>query len=984
MSEEPTINLLPEALSPWIQGMAVDAFSLGGNHPLTLDDPGMLWYVESGQVEVFATAMEQSEPVGARQHYVSASPGSVFFGMDFSDLNHAFIATGGPGTVVRAVPAATFWERLADPAAAALGIPLVDRWVSALSGSVSRGIPRPRNEKKLRPGPAATFPAGAAVIGSKEPVWVNIRPGLVLYLGVGDVFLGSSSLFPLTNDTWIDMVDEAEVSVFSTAEVAGHPGAMEGMGLFHRAICESEFVNKSLLRVDQMNRRRSRAEHRESARRDAINEIAAVMATSGDAGERVVVGDSDPLTASACLVAEASGIATQSLILEGRRARGKPDINDLGAAGRFRIRQIAFRGFWYRDDNGPLLAYLTEGEEKHPVALLPRSATAYDLVDPRDGIRKPVTPELASSLDAFGFSFYRSFRDGAMKVGDVIRFGGKGLGKDLWMVAFMGVFVGLLGTLTPAFSGGIFDTAIPAASRSLLMQYGVALVCAAFAGAAFQVVRGVSVLRIEGRMDYSVQAALWDRLLNLPTTFFRLFAAGDLADRVSGVDAIRQTVSGVGITAVLGGITSVFYLFVMFGVNPMLGLMGVALVGFAMVVTAAANFFQLRHQRTQFTMRGHLQGVVLQFLSGVSKIRVAGAEDHAFKVWATLFSRLRRVSFTVGRIENFVQVFQAGFPVVCSLIVFSMMAKNQVAEDATALSTGDFIAFNAAFGAFLTAMLSLSKASLSLLNIVPIYERLAPIITTEQEITDARVQPGELTGELELVHVNFRYQADGPLILQNVSLKIHPGEFVAFVGPSGSGKSTVLRMLLGFETPESGHVMFDGQDLKSLDPRAVRRQIGVVLQTSRLLPTDIFRNIIGPNANLTIDDAWEAAEKSGLADDVRNMAMGMHTVISEGGGTFSGGQKQRLMIARAIVNRPKVLFFDEATSALDNITQKMVTDSLDAMNATRIVIAHRLSTIINADRIIVLVKGRVLEQGTYAELMAMNGHFAELARRQTT
>jgi len=402
-------------------------------------------------------------------------------------------------------------------------------------------------------------------------------------------------------------------------------------------------------------------------------------------------------------------------------------------------------------------------------------------------------------------------------------------------------------------------------------------------------------------------------------------------------------------------------------------------------VSSGANLVQVRHQRRQYTIRGKISGLVLQLITGVNKLRVAGAEDHAFKVWARGFSEQKRVSFQVGRVANFLAVFNAGFPIVTSITIFFVMFALKATSDASGgdfkMSTGDFLAFNAAFGMFLTAMLALSSASLSILSIVPMYERLKPIITTEPEIDDAKSYPGELMGEIEVFHVNFRYKADGPLILKNVSLKIKPGEFIAFVGGSGSGKSTLLRLLLGFEKPEAGNVYFDGQDLATLDLREVRQQMGVVLQTSRLVPTDIFRNIVGASP-LTIDDAWEAARMAGLEDDIKGMPMGMHTVVSEGGGTFSGGQRQRLMIARAIVNRPRILFFDEATSALDNRTQKIVTDSLDAMHATRIVVAHRLSTIINADRIIVLEQGRIVEEGSYKDLLERGGHFAELAKRQ--
>ena len=279
------------------------------------------------------------------------------------------------------------------------------------------------------------------------------------------------------------------------------------------------------------------------------------------------------------------------------------------------------------------------------------------------------------------------------------------------------------------------------------------------------------------------------------------------------------------------------------------------------------------------------------------------------------------------------------------------------------------------------ALMTLSEAALGILRVIPIYERLRPILEEPAEVEEGRQHPGELSGAIEVSHLHFRYEKDGPLIIDDVSFRIEPGEFVAFVGGSGSGKSTIMRMLLGFERPEAGTIYYDNQDLNSLDLRAVRQQVGVVLQDSQLLPTDIFRNIVGTSSK-TVDDAWAAAEAAGLADDIKAMPMGMHTMISQGGGTFSGGQRQRLMIARAVVDKPRILFLDEATSALDNQTQAHVTESMAQLHATRIAVAHRLSTIVDADRIFVLEKGVIVETGSYDELVALGGYFTELVKRQ--
>jgi ATP-binding cassette subfamily C protein len=333
-------------------------------------------------------------------------------------------------------------------------------------------------------------------------------------------------------------------------------------------------------------------------------------------------------------------------------------------------------------------------------------------------------------------------------------------------------------------------------------------------------------------------------------------------------------------------------------------------------------------------------------------------------------------------VQNTVGTFTSAFSVLSSLGIFAMLYSMQSASPgAAAFTTGTFIAFNGAFGAFVAALQGLADASLSLLQAVPTFERLKPILDTLPESDETKTNPGKLRGEIAVSHISFRYTQDGPWILKDISFAVRPGEFVAFVGASGCGKSTMLRLLLGFERPQSGSVYYDGQDLSTLDVRAVRQQLGVVLQESRVLPTDIYRNIVGSSSH-TMDDAWEAASMAGFADDIKQMPMGMHTIVSEGGGTFSGGQRQRLLIARALVNKPKIIFFDEATSALDNRAQAIVTQSMDQLAVTRIVIAHRLSTIVNADRIFYFEAGQIKEEGTYAELIAKGGAFANLAKRQ--
>jgi ATP-binding cassette subfamily C protein len=418
----------------------------------------------------------------------------------------------------------------------------------------------------------------------------------------------------------------------------------------------------------------------------------------------------------------------------------------------------------------------------------------------------------------------------------------------------------------------------------------------------------------------------------------------------------------------------------MFSFSLYMATVAIVLTLIFVAVNMTVNYLQLRYQRREFAVRGAITGLVLNLLTGVTKLRVCGAEQHAFRVWAQQFAQQRRLTFQVGTIQVFQAVFIATFPVICSIAIYYTVVSMQ-STGGTTLTTGEFIAFNAAFGLFMAAMVALGDASLNLLRVIPIYERILPILQEKPEVDRNKAFPGKLKGGIELSRVSFRYSADGPWILKDISLKIQPGEMVAFVGSSGGGKSTLMRLMLGFDMPTTGAILYDGQDLNSIDLRMLRNQLGVVLQTSRVMPTEIYRNIVGVSTK-TVEEAWVAAEKAGLAEDIRQMPMGMHTYVSEGGGTLSGGQRQRLMIARAIVNSPKILFLDEATSALDNRAQATVTESMDRMQSTRIVIAHRLSTIVNANRICYLHGGQIVEQGTYEELMKLNGMFAALAKRQ--
>lgn len=639
------------------------------------------------------------------------------------------------------------------------------------------------------------------------------------------------------------------------------------------------------------------------------------------------------------------------------------------------LRQVKAVGQnWYRQDSGPLLAFLKATGQ--PVALLPIASGGYRVHDVSTGRSVPLDAAAAALLDERAWMFFRKFEAKVIGLMDLLRFGLVGARYDALTMLGCGILGGLLGLCTPYATGLLIDKVIPSARTDELMQLVLLLVTATVGIAAFELMRSLSLLRIEGRLGNATEAAVMDRLINLPAPFFRDYAAGDLAQRAFSINSILHLLTSTTQSAVLTWIFGLFSFGYMFSINMQLALIGTALVAVIVLVTVSGNLLCLRLQRQMYDIQGKLASRVLQYLNGIGKLRSGGAENRAFVLWARDFAQQKQLDMTTRSIGNALGVFNSIFTVVASGVLFTTIAFYQ--KD---ISTGVFLTFNTAFMQFLMATLGLAGALTGSLSVIPLYERAKPILSALPEQHESQVQAGKLQGDIEISHASFRYTEDGPLVLDDVSIHIQPGEFVAFVGASGSGKSTLFRLLLGFEKPQSGAVYFDDQDLASLDAGSVRRQLGVVLQNGKLMPGDIFTNIVGSSPR-TQDDAWQAARMAGLEDDIRAMPMGMHTVISEGASTISGGQRQRLMVARALVNRPSVLLFDEATSALDNKTQATVAASIKALDATRIVIAHRLSTIIDADRIFVIDAGKVVESGNYDSLMALDGHFAQLSKRQ--
>ena len=552
-----------------------------------------------------------------------------------------------------------------------------------------------------------------------------------------------------------------------------------------------------------------------------------------------------------------------------------------------------------------------------------------------------------------------------------------GQGGDLTGLLLSGLVTVAIGALVPIATGKVLGEFVPKAQTGLIVQVCLAVMLSSVVAAAFMLLQNLTILRLEGRIEATLQPAVWDRLLRLPTKFFTERSTGELASAAMGISSIRRLLAGVGPTVAQSVTVGAMNLGLLLWFSVPMAMAAIGMLVVIAAVFLGLGLWQVRWQRRLVVLSNKLNNQAFQTLRGLPKLRVAAAENYAYAAWASEFARSRELQQKVGRIKNLTTVLGAVYLPLCTLLMFMLLA----GPARGSMSAAAFLTFNTSVTMVLTSVTQLTGSFVSAVAALPLFEEIKPVLDATPEVRTASTRPGPLSGAIEARRVSFRYSDDGPLVLDDVSFEVRPGEFVAVVGPSGCGKSTLLRLLIGFDRPVSGSVLYDGQDLAALDQSAVRRQCGVVLQNAQPFTGSILDVICGTEP-YTPEEAMAAAEMAGLAEDIKRMPMGLHTIVA-GSGAVSGGQRQRLMIAQALIRRPRILFFDEATSALDNETQRTVIESTKALHATRIVIAHRLSTVLDADRVVVMEEGKVIQQGPPAQLLAdTGGRLHELVRRQ--
>lgn len=637
-------------------------------------------------------------------------------------------------------------------------------------------------------------------------------------------------------------------------------------------------------------------------------------------------------------------------------------------------RAVKLERGWYKNAFGAMLA--VRKDTGNVVALIPTGVRGYCFRDTITGDKIRVNKTNEKLFESDATCFYTTFPLRELSLKDIIVFCFKVFKPaDYLILALSGLIVAIIGLLIPEINRALFGSVLESNSIKALSAIAVFLICASASGLMFKTIQAIVSERITTKLDVMVESATMIRVLSLPTGFFKEFSAGELTTRVQYLSALCDMVVNVFLQTGLTSIFSLVYIFQIDRYAPSLVVPALLPIIATLVVTIISTIYEMKISKKRMEIGAKVSGLSFALISGIQKIKLAGAEKRAFSKWGKEYAKQAELTYNYPVLLKLSPVITSAITLVGNYVIYLMAAKSNV-------SVPEYYAFAAAYAYVSSAFVMLAGVTGQIAQIRPIMDMLEPILKTSPEMSEKKAVVEKLFGNIEISNLCFRYEENMPYVIDGLSLKIKAGQYVAIVGKTGCGKSTIMRLLLGFEKPIKGAVYYDGKDINTLDLKSLRKNIGSVMQNSTLFEGDIFSNITISAPTLTVEDAWKAAKIAGIADDIEQMPMGMFTIVSEGGGGLSGGQKQRIMIARAVAGSPKILLFDEATSALDNITQKAVSDALKTLECTRIVIAHRISTIKECDRIIVLDGGKIIEDGTYEELINRNGFFTELVKRQ--
>ncbi len=954
-----------------------------GNLPVRLDDPDSVWFIDQGAVNLFLVEFKDGVERAAPQHLLRCETGRLLPGVapDEEDANEkdtslSLIAKGSPGTLLKRLPASLLSE--VHPAELAKQ---TDTWLTAVTDTLSRFASRlPRPTALAEPGLTQTL-APCTLSVRRGVVWVS-QPsrGVSLYMDMvdqaelADAGGPHEAVIPLTRTSWLTLLDEATLAGKSTETLAQQGALLPALASFHTVAFNLERLNRRLAVVDDANLERERTTSRRTAEAAARRRLFNIY-------DRPIDRDADvadtALADALKIIGRHQGIdfriPVRSTLSDS--PVGLVDVLDASGVRARRVR-LEPEGNWWRGDSNALLAF--RANDGQPVALLPGMFGRYREIDPVSKRSVRVTADRAGALKKEAWMFYRPLPARNVKLGDLLRIALHGSAGDLARLVIAGLPGGLI-KLLPALALGFVANHIVAGGSAGVL-YAVAATLAGFGlfGALLHLLQSTAMMRLEGRSASRVEAAFWDRLMRLPSGILRRHPAGDLAMSGMTFQSLRDGLQG----AVADSLLSVVFLLPVFGViffyDATLGVITLAFSLGSLLVTAALGLRQISPYGRMIAAARGVAGRLFQIVGGIVKLRVESAEGSAYAIWARDYREQKRAELELGALEAHSRAFAAALPFLAGgVLLFAVV----IVSDRN-VPVGDFLVVYTVFIAFQSAIARLGESFGTVAAMLPAFKQMRPLLAAVPE-TDVEGEPvNRLGGEILFDRISFRYEPDGPLILDDVTIHARPGEFIAIAGESGAGKSTLFRLALGIDRPTAGAVYYDGRDLRHLNLKQVRRKIGAVPQSVGLHPQDLWDNLVGHHEEVGTKEVWAAVRIAGIEDEIKGMPMGMMTMVGTSGAVLSGGESQRVTIARSVIGSPRIMLFDEATNWLDNESQAEVMRNLTALTSTRVVIAHRLSTLEQADRIYVLQAGKVVQSGSFRGLMETDGVFRELVKRQ--
>ncbi len=930
---------------------------LSSKSPISLGKKDTVFAVEAKDLYLFILDPNK------KRHFLCSCQLPIFFGYEPTDI-YELLIFAKQETVCYELPASSFKE-FSTPQF----IQAFDSWIEILYPSFAKSF---LEEKKERVVPNQTLPLSSDQIyvlkGEAKNLWMRLKEGEVFIFDDANLALSSQNpFFPIGPQIWVKASRQSsKIEILDTAALLQQNLWMQAIQNFYKVffhIIASKIEEQEKKEKILLEERISERKHNLKA---TLSQIEAIFVSPH---AKLLKPRQDPLEDACQWIGREMQL--DFLFPKEEYKNTEERLNAICASSQIHKRKVKLRGKWWKEAECHLLGFLKK--EERPVALL-RKGQNYTMIDGSKKVH--VDASLDSLFSRNAYVFYASVPPEIKKSNQIFRLLTHRYTAILGFIALFSVIASLIAFAFPITTKLLFLYAIPQNNSNLLLYLTIGLLGASLGFFFFSFIRNHYFLKLQSLASAFAWASLWDRLLKLSPQFFRRFSAGNLVWRLFSIEKTRMLLSANNTTFLLSGIFSFFYLLIMAFYSPLLTLLVFLIAIFSLLMLIPLSYFKIKILSKSLEIQSSIQGFLIQVIRGIAKLRTAGAESDAFSHWLSLFSHDKALQTKVQYLQNGATTLSAFFPIFTMAVVYGVLVTM------APLSLSSFLAFNIALGSFLSSLYPSYQILIQIVSALPLWKRTEIIFQETLEETKEKTDPGKLSGALFVDSVTFGYDPASPPVIRNLSFSIKPEQMVGIVGPSGSGKSTLIRLLLGFEKPQSGEIYYDGKALAHLDPRKVRKQIGTVLQGEIIRMGSIHSNLC-TGGTYSSEQIKKALELSGFAEDLKALPMGLFTYIPMDGETLSGGQKQKLLLTKALLANPSFLIFDEATSALDNRMQEELFQNIAALNVTRIIIAHRLSTLKNVDWIYVIEKGEIVQQGTFETLSNTSELFSQMVHRQS-